>query len=69
MSAANNDYVLVTAAYNEERYIAKTIESVINQTIPPKRWVIVSDGSNGPHGRYRKRPCRTTSVHSLPAER
>ncbi len=47
MSLNNNDkeYVLLTAAYNEEQYIAKTIESVINQTILPKRWVIVSDGS------------------------
>jgi len=38
-------YVLVTAAFNEELYIAGTIESVIRQTILPQRWVIVSDGS------------------------
>ena len=38
-------YVLVTAAFNEERYIAGTIESVIHQTVLPQRWVIVSDGS------------------------
>jgi len=38
-------YVLVTAAQNEEDYIEKTIKSVISQTILPKRWVIVSDGS------------------------
>jgi biofilm PGA synthesis N-glycosyltransferase PgaC len=40
-----NTYVLVTAARNEEGYIEKTIESVISQTILPKRWAIVSDGS------------------------
>lgn len=40
-----SSYVLLTAAYNEEKYITRTIESVINQTILPKRWVIVSDGS------------------------
>jgi GT2 family glycosyltransferase len=38
-------YVLVTAAYNEERYIEKTIQSVLAQVVPPKTWVIVSDGS------------------------
>jgi len=38
-------YVLITPARNEEAYIERTIESVISQTILPKRWVIVSDGS------------------------
>lgn len=32
-------------AYNESRYIAVTIESVICQTIRPLLWVIVDDGS------------------------
>jgi glycosyltransferase involved in cell wall biosynthesis len=38
-------YVLVTAAYNEEANIERTIESVLSQTRLPNRWVIVSDGS------------------------
>jgi poly-beta-1,6-N-acetyl-D-glucosamine synthase len=38
-------YVLVTPARNEERFIGRTIESVIAQTTRPLRWVIVSDGS------------------------
>lgn len=38
-------YVLITPARNEEKYIEKTIQSVISQTILPKKWVIVSDGS------------------------
>jgi poly-beta-1,6-N-acetyl-D-glucosamine synthase len=38
-------YVLMTAAHNEEAFIAKTIESVLAQTRLPMRWVIVSDGS------------------------
>jgi glycosyltransferase involved in cell wall biosynthesis len=38
-------YALMTAAYNEEATIQKTIESVLSQTLRPKRWVIVSDGS------------------------
>jgi len=42
---AGRGYVLVTAAYNEDANIAKTIESVLLQTRLPARWVIVSDGS------------------------
>ncbi|MCZ6703700.1 MAG: glycosyltransferase family 2 protein [Ignavibacteria bacterium] len=40
-----NNYVLITPARNEEKFIRKTIESVISQTILPLKWVIVSDGS------------------------
>lgn len=38
-------YVLITPARNEAAFIEQTITSVIAQTIPPFRWVIVSDGS------------------------
>jgi poly-beta-1,6-N-acetyl-D-glucosamine synthase len=38
-------YVLITPARNEEKLIEKVIQSVISQTIPPRRWVIVNDGS------------------------
>ncbi|MGO8990645.1 MAG: glycosyltransferase [bacterium] len=38
-------YVLITAARNEEAFIEKTIQSVIAQTVLPKKWVILSDGS------------------------
>jgi len=38
-------YVLVTPARNEARFIARTIQSVIGQTIRPLKWIIVSDGS------------------------
>jgi glycosyltransferase involved in cell wall biosynthesis len=38
-------YVLVTPVRNEEATIHITIESVIRQTIHPREWVIVSDGS------------------------
>jgi glycosyltransferase involved in cell wall biosynthesis len=44
-SSTTRGYVLVTAAYNEERHIERTIQSVIAQTILPLKWVIVSDGS------------------------
>lgn len=39
-------YVLLTAAYNEEKYIEKTIKSIISQTCLPKQWIIISDNSN-----------------------
>jgi glycosyltransferase involved in cell wall biosynthesis len=38
-------YVLITPARNEADHIAKTLESVVAQTVLPLRWVIVSDGS------------------------
>jgi poly-beta-1,6-N-acetyl-D-glucosamine synthase len=38
-------YALLTAAYNEERYIEETIKSILAQSLRPKIWVIVSDGS------------------------
>jgi biofilm PGA synthesis N-glycosyltransferase PgaC len=38
-------YVLATAAYNEERFLGKTIASVVSQTVRPEKWIIVSDGS------------------------
>ena len=39
------DYVLVTPARNEARFIDSTIQAVIAQTVRPLRWAIVSDGS------------------------
>jgi glycosyltransferase involved in cell wall biosynthesis len=38
-------YVLVTPARNEEAFIEKTLGSMIRQTLPPERWIIVDDGS------------------------
>ncbi len=43
-------YVLVTPSRNEEAFIAKTIESVIRQTVLPVKWVIVNDGSTDATG-------------------
>jgi len=38
-------YVIITPAYNEEQYIEKTIQSVLQQTVQPLQWLIVDDGS------------------------
>ena len=38
-------YALVTAAYNEASLIEKCILSIVSQSVRPKTWIIVSDGS------------------------
>ena len=38
-------YVLITPARNEEAFIKKTLDSMIQQTFLPVKWVIVNDGS------------------------
>ena len=38
-------YVLITPARDEAAFIRLTLESVVAQTVPPLKWVIVSDGS------------------------
>jgi glycosyltransferase involved in cell wall biosynthesis len=42
---SEDSYVLVSAAYNEGKYIENTILSVISQDVRPALWIIVSDGS------------------------
>ena len=39
------NYILISAARNEESVIRHTLESVVAQTRRPARWVIVDDGS------------------------
>lgn len=38
-------YVLITPSRNEEKFIKKTLDSMVAQTLLPVRWVIVDDGS------------------------
>lgn len=45
MNRSDLKYVLITAARNEEAFIELTLRSVVQQTIRPLRWVVVSDGS------------------------
>jgi glycosyltransferase involved in cell wall biosynthesis len=48
--AALPKYVLVTPSRNEAALIEKTLESVVRQTVPPAKWVIVNDGSTDETG-------------------
>ena len=38
-------YVLISPCRNEAAYMRRTLDSVVSQTIPPARWIIVDDGS------------------------
>jgi len=51
-------YVMITCARNEAKYIGPCIESVLSQTVLPKRWVIVSDGSTDSTDEIIKRYCQ-----------
>ena len=43
-------YVLITPARNEGKFIESTIQSVASQTLLPAKWVIVNDGSTDDTG-------------------
>src|SRR4029077_2488545 len=45
LSPQSLPYLLITAARNEATFIEQTIRAVIAQTVPPRNWIIVSDGS------------------------
>jgi biofilm PGA synthesis N-glycosyltransferase PgaC len=45
ISGQRPSYCLVSPVRNEAEYILRTLNSVVNQTMLPKTWVIVDDGS------------------------
>ena len=45
-----SNYVIITPVRNEELYLQKTIDSVVSQTLQPRRWIIVNDGSTDKTG-------------------
>ncbi|MGC2499367.1 MAG: glycosyltransferase family A protein, partial [Acidobacteriaceae bacterium] len=45
MSSNAIKYVIISPVRDEEANLARTIESVISQTVRPTEWVIVNDGS------------------------
>lgn len=44
-STPNRDYVVISPCRDEAKYMRRTLDSVIAQTVPPALWVIVDDGS------------------------
>ena len=51
MNAQSTRYVVITPVRDEEEHIQSTIESMIRQTVLPKEWVIVDDGSKDSTGK------------------
>ncbi len=39
------NFIIIIPAYNEEQFIALTLQSIINQTILPKKVIVVNDNS------------------------
>ncbi len=50
MSLVNVSYVVITPVRDEGEHIVSTIESMVRQTLLPKEWVIVDDGSTDSTG-------------------
>ena len=44
------DYYIVIPAHNEEQFLATTLESVLQQSLPPKKVVVVDDNSTDKTG-------------------
>jgi len=42
----DNRYFLISPVKNEEKYVRRTLESVIAQTLKPLQWIIVDDNSD-----------------------
>jgi biofilm PGA synthesis N-glycosyltransferase PgaC len=54
---------------NEEKYVAKTLDAMISQTIPPIEWVIVDDGSTDRSAEIVARYCeRFPWIRLVPAK-
>ncbi len=45
------EYVIITPVRNEDKHLINTIESIVCQTIKPKKWIIVDDGSTDGTGK------------------
>src|SRR5215210_5223757 len=39
-------YAIISPVRDEQEHIGQTLNSVVSQTIPPRQWIIVDDGSN-----------------------
>ena len=65
-------YVLITPSRNEEKFIQKTLDSMVAQTLLPVRWVIVNDGSTDRTGAiaddYARRYPWIEVVHRSPQQ-
>lgn len=49
------NYIIITPVRDEEQYIESTIRSVLGQTVLPREWIIVDDGSTDRTGEIVER--------------
>jgi poly-beta-1,6-N-acetyl-D-glucosamine synthase len=54
-------YVVITPVRNEEKYLPLTIRSMLAQTIRPKAWIIVNDGSTDKTGHIAEDAARSNA--------
>ena len=40
-----SNYIVITPAKDERQHIERTIASMLNQSVRPRQWIIVDDGS------------------------
>ena len=57
----NHPVSVIISVYNGEKYLAETIESVVNQNYPNIEIIIIDDGSTDCSGKVVQHP---TSFHS-----
>lgn len=48
-------YVIITPARDEARHLAHTVESVLGQSLQPREWIMVDDGSSDATGKLMDR--------------
>jgi len=48
---AKADYIIISPVRNEAQYLGATIASVVGQSVRPRSWAIVDDGSSDETGR------------------
>jgi biofilm PGA synthesis N-glycosyltransferase PgaC len=53
------DYVVISPVRNEEQYLSFTIKSMVAQSIRPKWWIIVNDGSTDQTGQIAEEAARS----------
>ena len=53
------DYVIISPVRNEARFLGATIASVVAQTVRPRLWVMVDDGSSDGTGRLIEEAARS----------
>jgi poly-beta-1,6-N-acetyl-D-glucosamine synthase len=41
----DDSYLLISPCRNEAEFMVNTLDSVVNQSVPPAKWIIVDDGS------------------------